>query len=195
MAIQYQGARDTATTTKLPICPTSSMEKLMFPDHASVLAQVRAAFPAEPIDAAGAFDDWGMTYPDAEPYATHLEGKTWEQLDRSYIITRADALGFLGTQQLVAVLPVYLRSLLEEGVWSTSADTLILLLTKPDPRKKTGIKLARFEALVSALTPAQRAAIAKVLRAFAAMDDGGSPGERARAALEHHWNVYLADGS
>jgi hypothetical protein len=166
----------------------------MLPEHATVLEQLRAAFPAAPIYSAGAFDDWGTTYPDAEPYAQHLEGKTWEQLDRSHMIVRADALGFLGTRQLVAVLPVYLRALLEDGVWSTSADTLVLLLTKPDPGKKTGIKLPRFEALVSALTSAQRTAIAAVLRAFAATDEGGSLGERAHAALERHWNVYLPGG-
>jgi len=167
----------------------------MQPEHATVLEQLRAAFPAEPIDSAGAFDDFGTTYPDAEPYAQHLEGKTWEQIDRSYIITRSDALGFLGTRHLVAVLPVYLRALLEDGVWSTSGDALILLLTKPDPGKKTGIKLPRFEALVGALSLAQRAAVAAVLRAFAATDEGGSLGERARAALEHYWNAYLPGGA
>src|ERR1700760_1305111 len=100
----------------------------MLPEHATVLEQVRAAFPAERIHSAGAFDDWGTTYPDADPYAEQLEGKTWEELDRSYVIKRSDALGFLGTRHLVAVLPVYLSSLLEDGVWSPSADTLILLL-------------------------------------------------------------------
>jgi hypothetical protein len=163
----------------------------MQPEHDTVLEQLRAAFPAEPINSAGAFDDFGATYPDAGPYAQQLEGKTWAQLDRSYIVTRSDALGFLGTRHLVAVLPVHLLALLEDGVWSTAADTLILLLTKPDPGKKTGIKLPRFEALVSALTAAQRASIAAVLRAFAATDKRGSLGERARTALEHHWNTYL----
>lgn len=171
------------------------MERLMLPEHATVLDQLRASFPTVPINSVGAFDDWGTTYPDAQPYAQHLEGKTWEQLDRSYTITRSDALGFLGTLHQVAVLPVYLRSLLEDGVWSPSGDTLILLLTKPDPRTKTGIKLPRFEALVAALTSAQRAAIAAVLRAFAATDEGGSLGERACAALERHWNAYLPGGS
>jgi len=62
-------------------------------------------------------------------------------------------------------------------------------------REEDGIKLRRFEALVSALTAAQHAAIAAVLRAFAATDEEGSLGERARAALEHHWNTYLPGGS
>ena len=93
------------------------------------------------------------------------------------------------------MLPVYLRALLEDGAWSPCADTLVLLLTKPDLGKKTGIKLPRFEALVSALTSEQRAAIAAVLCAFAASNEEGSPGERARAALERHWNAYLPGGS
>src|SRR4051812_45928770 len=80
------------TTASHPTVRWSSMESLMLPEHATVLEQLRAAFPAEPIDPARAFDDWGTTYPDADPYAKHLEGKTWEQLDRSYMITRADAL-------------------------------------------------------------------------------------------------------
>lgn len=162
----------------------------MLPEHSTILEQLRAAFPAEPIHAERAFDDWGTTYPDAEPYAQHLEGKTWEQLDRSYIITRADALGFLGTRELAAVLPVYLQALLEDGASSPAADTVVLMLTKPDPAKKTGVKLHRFEALVGALTSAQRAVVAAVLHVFVASNQEGSPGERARVALERHWNEY-----
>lgn len=155
----------------------------------NLVEQLRTAFPVEPIRAAGAFDDWGTTYPDAEPYAQQLEGKTWEEVDRSYMITRSDALGFLGTRHLVAVLPVYLRSLVEQGVWSPSADTLMLLLTKPDATKKAGIKLSRFQAMVAALTPAQRTVIAAILSVFAATDEGGSLGEAARAAVENTWKA------
>jgi hypothetical protein len=90
---------------------------------------------------------------------------------------------------------VYLRALLEDGAWSPAADTVVLVLTKPDPGKKTGIKLPRFEALVSALTSAQRAAVATVLHVFVASNEEGSPGERARAALERHWNAYQPGGS
>lgn len=157
--------------------------------HAKLLEQLRAAFPPEPIRSAGAFDDWGMTYPDAEPYERQLDGKTWEELDRSYVIVREDALGFLGTRHLVAVLPVYLRSLIEEGVWSRAAEMLMLLLTKPGPEKKTGIKLPRFQAFVDALTSAQRTAIAAVLRAFAVTNEGGSFETAANDALERYWNL------
>jgi hypothetical protein len=161
----------------------------MQPAHTSLLEQLRAAFPLEPIHAEGAFDEWGTTYPDAEAYARQLDGKTWEELDRTYILTRADALGFLGTKQLVAVLPVYLRSLIEDGVWSRSAETLMLLLKKPDATKKTGVKLSRFEALGSALTVEQRGAIAAVLGGFATMDEGGSLGDAARVALDSAWQI------
>ena len=167
----------------------------MQPDHTKILDQLRVAFPAKPIHAERAFSDWGATYLDAEPYMKQIEGKTWENLNRAYLITRADALGFLSTRQLVAVLPVYLRSIVEEGVWSQAADALLLLLTKPGPEKKTGIKLPRFEALLGALTPPQCVAIAAVLRAFAATDEEGSPGKAARAAIEAHWKTYLPAGS
>ncbi|HEX3483375.1 MAG TPA: hypothetical protein VHT91_50535 [Kofleriaceae bacterium] len=166
-------------------------------DHVQLIEQLRAAFPPEPIHAADAFSDWGVSYLDVEPYSKHIEGKTWEDLDRAYMITRSDALSFLGTKHLIAVFPVYLRSLVEDSVGSPSAETMIPLLTKPGPEKRTGIKLPRFQALVDALTPEQRTVIAKVLRAFAAKDEYegeyGSPGQAAITALERHWNTYLPD--
>lgn len=164
-------------------------------DHTEIRDQLRAAFPAKRIQSEGAFRDWGTTYLDAQPYMKQIEGKTWEELNRAYLLIRCDALGFLGTSHLVAVLPVYLRSLVEEGGRSHAAETVLLLLTKPGPEKKTGIKLPRFEALIGALTPAQCAVIAVVLREFAAMGEGGSPGRRAEAALAAHWKTYLPAGS
>ena len=161
------------------------------PSQTALLEQLRAAFPAKPIQSAAAFRDWGATYPDGEQYVKQIEGKTWREVDRAQLVTRSDALGFLGTQQLVAVLPVYLRSLVEEGIWSHAADSLVLLLTRPSADQKTGMPLSRFEMLIAALTPAQRNVIAEVLRAFAAADEHGSPGKRAQVALERHWETYL----
>ncbi|HWU90748.1 MAG TPA: hypothetical protein VN253_25960 [Kofleriaceae bacterium] len=160
-------------------------------DPTAVLEQLHAAFPAEPISAEGAFADWGATYLDAAAYIEQLEGKSWTDLDRAYFLQRADALGFLGPRHLIAVLPVYLRSLVEDGVWSQAADTLILLLTKPGPEKKKGLKLPRFEALVGALTPAQRTAIATLLSVFAMADESGSLGRAALNALNLYWDAYL----
>jgi hypothetical protein len=164
-------------------------------NHVQLVEQVRAAFPLDPIKVDGAFSDWGITYSDVESYEDHIDGKTWEELDRKYMVTREDALGFLGTKYLIAVLPVYLRSLIEEGVWSAAAWTMIIILTKPEPDRKTGIKLSRFQAFVDSLTPAQRTVIAEVLKAFATADQDGSPGIAAKAALDSHWRIYLQDGS
>jgi hypothetical protein len=177
--------------------PTASTKgsNTMQSNQAQILEQLRAAFPATPIHAKGAFDDWGTTYLDAATYLERIDGKTWQELDRAYLVTRSDALGFLGARHLVAVLPVYLSSLIEEGVWSPSADTLMVLLAKPGPEKRAGLKLDRFDALVAALTPAQRAAIASVLSAFAAIDREGSLGQAAYAAVEKHWKDYLLEGS
>ena len=129
------------------------VQEAMQPDE--FLSQLRAAFPNTPIDGAGAFAQWGTTYSDVAPYTKHLERRTWEQLDRAYILLNSDALGFLGTSHLVAVLPVYLRSFVEEGVWSAAAGMLPIILTRPEPGTDAGLGIPRFEALVYALTDAQ----------------------------------------
>jgi hypothetical protein len=163
----------------------------MQPEHDRIHEQLLTAFPAEPIHAGDAFAQWGMTYPDAATYREQLDGKSWDQLDREYIVRRSDALGFLGTRHLVAVLPVYLRSLVEDGVWSPAADMMMLILTKPLPGEDTGLGAARFDELVDALTDAQRSAVASALRAFAGQDPDGSLGQAAYEALEGYWNDYL----
>lgn len=158
----------------------------MPPTTADVLAQLRAAFPADPIAAAGAFTSWGATYLDAAPYAERLEGKPWDALDRDYLAVRADALGFLSTRQLAAVLPAYLRLMLERPA-SDVPGMLMLILTRPDKQRK-GLGKRRFTELIDALTPTQRAAIASALRRFAAEHPED---DAARIPLESFWDVYL----
>ena len=108
-------------------------------DSNDFLVQLRAAFPATPIDAHDAFEQWGTTYPDAAAFAAQIAGQTWESLDRDYLVRNSDALGFLGTQTLVAVLPVYLRSLFEETVWSPATGTLLLILNPPGSPDDRGL--------------------------------------------------------
>jgi hypothetical protein len=159
-------------------------------EHGKILDQIRAAFPTRPIESEGAFSEWGTSYPDARPYAEQLEGKSWDQLDRAYIVRRSDALGFLGTRHLAAVLPVYLCALVEDGVWSPSAGLLTLILAKPLPGSDTGLGNARFDALIEVLTDTQRTAVACALRAFAETDEGGSLGQAALDCVNGHWKIY-----
>jgi hypothetical protein len=155
------------------------------------LAYVRGAFPTTTIDARGAFEAWGTTYPDADAYAQHLDGKQWDRLDRAYLMRRSDALGFLSTRHLVAVLPVYLQSMIEEGVWSGAAGMLTTILMNPDAGADTGLGHDRFAALDGALSDAQRQAIAAALQTLATDDAEGSLGIAARAALDSHWRRHL----
>jgi hypothetical protein len=158
----------------------------MKPQHSQIQDQLRAAFPRDPIVAAGAFASWGATYLDAVPYAEQLDGKSWDQLDRDYLAVRADALGFLSTRQLVAVLPVYLMLMLERPA-SDVPGMLMLILTKPDKQHK-GLGKRRFTELVEALTATQRTAIAAALRQFAAEHPED---DAARRPLESFWDGYL----
>ena len=158
----------------------------MKPRHGQLQDQLRAAFPGDPIVAAGAFASWGATYLDAVPYAEQLDGKPWEELDRDYLAVRADALGFLSTRQLVAVLPAYLMSMLERPT-SDVPGMLMLILTKPDKQRK-GLGKRRFTELVEALTATQRTAIASALRQYAAEHPED---DAARIPLESFWDGYL----
>lgn len=139
---------------------------------------LRAAFPAERIDGSAAFAQWGGSYPDAAAYRQAIDGKTWEQVDRSYIVKRDDALGFLSTRELVQLLPVYLRSVMEEGLLSPALEAVLVKLTRP----KSGVSRARYEAFSAALSPAQRDAITAALQHLADQDPDGSIGRDARAA-------------
>ena len=139
---------------------------------------LRAAFPAERIDGGAAFAQWGGSYPDAGAYRSAIDGKTWEQLDRVYIIKRDDALGFLSTRELVQLLPVYLRSVMEEGLMSPALEAMLVKLTRP----KSGATQARYDALLASLSPAQRDAIVAVLQHLVDQDPDGSIGRDARAA-------------
>ena len=153
-------------------------------------ARLQAAFPCEPIAAAGAFTSWGATYLDAEPYAAHLDGKSWEELDRAYLAQRWDALGFLSTRQLVAVLPAYLLSMLEHP-FSNLPGMVASVLTEPSKERK-GLGKRRFAALVEALAEPQRAAIASALRQFTLEHPGE---DSVRVALESFWDGYLPAGA
>ena len=167
----------------------------MKPEDTAVLDQIRTAFPPAPIVGTGAFAPWGNGYLDAAPYAEQLDGKTWDELDHAYLVRRSDALGFLGTDHLVAVLPVYLSALVRDGVWSPAAGMLTIILTKPEPRANAGLGGERFTEFVEKLTPDQHGAVSAALRALAAQDEGGDLGAAASAALESYWVQHVDEGS
>jgi len=62
-------------------------------EYKVILEQLRAAFPAAPIDSRGAFASWGMTYSDGDAYAKARDGKSWQELVCAYLDIRSDALG------------------------------------------------------------------------------------------------------
>ena len=119
------------------INPPAITKRTMLPDAtAAIIEQLRSAFPANEIDSRDAFAPWGATYLDGADYAKQLDGRSWNELDRSYLDRRSDALGFLSTKHLVAVLPAYLAQLVEGGPFSQVPDMLLLILTAPDSTKR-----------------------------------------------------------
>lgn len=160
-----------------------------------VLEQLRAAFPATEIHSEGAFASWGMTYLDGEAYQRQLSGKRWPEFDRAYLALRSDALGFLGTAHLVAVLPAYLTEMVEADPFSTVPDMLAIVLTMPGSSTDSGLGKKRFNELVAALSAPQRAAVAAVLQRFAEEHAETGTGNAVRLALDVYWHQFLEEES
>jgi hypothetical protein len=155
--------------------------------------QLRSAFPPTPIVATDAFKQRGMFYCDAAEYRAQMDGKTWEELDPQFFSRRSDGLDFLGTTQLVQVLPLYLHLMLVFKPTSPVPETLLPALTKPEPGDwpahifEDAVK--RFDELVAVLSEAQKRVITATLRQFTISAPGEAP--RAQPALDRYWNQFL----
>jgi hypothetical protein len=67
---------------------------------------------------------------------------------------------------------------MEEGLMSPALEAVLVKLTRP----KSGATQARYEALLAAISPAQRDAIVAALQHLVDQDPDGSIGRDARAA-------------
>ena len=158
-----------------------------------LLDDLRAAFPPAPICARGAFEERGRLYCDTYEYRAQMDGKTWEQLDPQFFARRSDGLSFLGTAYIVAVLPLYLHLMLVFKPTSPVPETLLPMLTKPEPQDWPAhlleIVTQDFEELIAAVSTAQARVVAATLRELIA----SAPGEafRAQPALDRYWNRFL----
>jgi len=161
-------------------------------NHEAVINHLRLAFPAHKINSENAFVSWGATYLDAKEFSTHIDGKSWDELDVDYLAVREDSLGFLGTEHLIQVLPAYLHAIVE-GISPTStlADTLFMILTKPDPETDSNLGKERFEELINGLTDEQLVAIAMSLAYFTEHHKEEASVESATLALDKFWRQYL----
>lgn len=128
-------------------------------------ADLRAAFPAEPIAAGDAFRTTGYDHADA--YLAHLAGRPWPALDPAFLARRADALWFLDASRFAEVLPAYLAWLASSPAGDEANDAVIRVLTAPQPYGgERGLGVRQFAAVVDALTPDQHAVVRARLAAY-----------------------------
>jgi hypothetical protein len=134
-------------------------------------ARLRAAFPPVPLDFQQALT--GGT--DEGEFRKHVEGKTWTELDPTLVGRRSDVLSFLQPEYFVAVLPAFLRVLVEADPSCGAPDTLGVVLDREQE--------PRFEKISRLLTETQRAIVFEALERFAA-SSSGTMGKAARKASE-----------
>ncbi len=155
----------------------------------ALLEQLRAAFPRTPIpeQPPGAY---GWTYLDVPEVRALVEGKSWEDIDRVGLARRDDVMGFLGPELFAALLPAYLLAFIDARDGENPTGMLTQCLAKPDKSAGRGMGLGRprFRALVAALTPAQRCAVAEALLLHAETHPDSDDDTR-RALL--YWAAYL----
>lgn len=121
-----------------------------------------------------------------------LEGKTWEQLDPTFFARRSDGLSFLGDPYLVEVLPLYLHLLLVFKPSSPVPESLLPVLTRPEPTDKParlyGWRKRRFEGVSALLSDAQKRVVARALQQF--VRDAPYEAAPAELALERYWGAF-----
>lgn len=159
-----------------------------------LLAELRAVFPATPIDATSAWDDHGRLYCDVPEYNSILHGKTWEELDAVRFSRRADALFFLNDEVVAAVLPRAMYLTVTLGPMSDIGEAMwIAVLKNPRPTDKHLARYewerARFDGMVHNLTDAQRRAVALGIVEFGVR----YPAYRndVNALLDRYWRAFL----
>lgn len=104
-----------------------------------------------------------------------VDGKQWTELDQTLIGRRSDVLSFMEPKHFVAVLPAFLRSLVEDGTKTSAPDTLVLVLDRDSE--------PRFDKIAKHLNADQRAVVIEALELFAT-STSGQPAEAARHAIE-----------
>lgn len=129
-------------------------------------ARLLAAFPAEALDFTNALT--GGT--DDGEFRDAVAGRKWTELDQALIGRRSDVLSFLQPEYFVAVLPAFLRSLVDEGTSTSVPDTLLVVLDRAQE--------SRFDKISARMTDPQRAVVAGALEKFAV----GTTGRQASAA-------------
>ena len=96
----------------------------------------------------------------------------------------------LGTKHLAAVLPAYLRGLVEADAFSAVPDAVLLVLARSGPSLTGALNKQRFEELTTALTPQQRSVVAEGLRLFIAEHEETNRGMQAQLVLETYWSQF-----
>jgi hypothetical protein len=125
------------------------------------------AFPPKPLYEPSAFGDpagmWGG-YLDAEAFESHIQGKSWDMLEPSFLEFHHDALAYFGPDAFVAVLPAYLVALIRHDDTLNMLSPFLLLSLR---RKEKARSQAIFDARVARMTEHQRAAVTQVLEGLA----------------------------
>jgi hypothetical protein len=147
-------------------------------DEVRGLARV---FVPHPIDPALTFSEWGGTHVDARAFREGVRGRTWPELEGSFLEHHHDALVFFGPSSMPEFLPAYLAALVRrDPALSALPGFLLGILTREQADD-------RFDDLYGQLSTAQRRTVARVLVAYERELEGSSRQADVTRALDSYW--------
>lgn len=153
-----------------------------------LLAAIAEAFPAAPLGQDTFEDSLGMWggYLDAVAFESGALGRTWQELEPSFLEFHHDVMAYAGPETFAAVLPAYLAALVRKDEVSSGLPQFLLgaLIRDERPRRQ-----AIFDARMARLTERQRAVVARVLDALSRSARHEYYAAEIAQALERYWRA------
>lgn len=161
------------------------------PTLVDVASRIGAAFPEAPLDASGAFEEWGTTYLDADGFVADSRGRTWRELDRRFLEYHNDALPFLGPSAFARYLPAFLSAVVHDSDRLDQLPGFLVYLLTRDANST--VRRERFDARLARLTLDQQKAVALALTHLEASPGAGNDRQAVTRALDSYWRTLESE--
>jgi hypothetical protein len=161
-------------------------------DVKTLLQEIAGEFSARPLDNSGEFSNFGASYLEVDSFRSGTQGKTWQELDWTWLKSHHDAVHFLTPRGVAEYLPAFLSAALAHyNDMDVAPRSIASVLTRPDADDAAG--QSRFDEISASLTDGQRRIVAAALEQLAALSGDDRPEEPARRALASFWHQHLAE--
>jgi hypothetical protein len=158
-------------------------------------APITREFSARPLDLSAEFGAFGASYLEADSFRSGTHGRTWRDLDWTFLRAHHDAAHFLTPRGVADHLPAFLTAALAHyDDMDVAPRSIASVLTRPaDDAPDSDDARTRFDQIAERLTDGQRRVTAAALQELARLSGDERPEEPARQALAGYWREHLGE--